>query len=84
MQIGNSRPLRVLGLIASGDEGQWHRRFEHDRIGGEWFQRSPDLVSAIDSARTHILRVHIRDGQTTRADRIVVAPTRPEQGGSKP
>lgn len=42
--------LRLLAT-APGDyvsEGQLHRRFEADRLHGEWFRPSPDLMELID------------------------------------
>jgi hypothetical protein len=80
LQIGNSRPLRCLGLI-DGDayvESQWHRRFAGQRISGEWFKRTPELVAAIKAERTHTLLSHPRDGRTTRLERIIaVQPSSP-------
>jgi hypothetical protein len=71
MQVGNSRKLRVLGLILNGDEQAWHRRFRDQRMSGEWFKRTPEMTAAIKEHRTHTMRAHIRDGRTTRAERIV-------------
>jgi hypothetical protein len=80
LQIGNSRPLRCLGLI-DGDayvESKWHRRFAAQRISGEWFKRTPELVAAIKAERTHTLLTHPRDGRTTRLERIIaVQPSQP-------
>ena len=73
LQIGNSRPLRCLGLIYSPQhtEGAWHHRFAAQRISGEWFKRTPELVAAIETERTHLLAEHVRDGRTTRLGRII-------------
>lgn len=51
-QVGNPRPLRLLGSISGGRalERAWHLRFQTDRIRGEWFAASPDLVDAIEGA----------------------------------
>lgn len=82
LQIGNSRPLRCLGLI-DGDanvESNWHRRFAAQRISGEWFKRTPELVEAIKAERTHALLTHPRDGRTTRLERIIAVQPTPLNG----
>lgn len=52
LQSGNPRPLRVLAEIQGGreEEGRWHERFDHLRIGGEWFEAAPELLEAIEAA----------------------------------
>jgi len=48
-----------------------NRRFRDQRMSGEWFKRTPEMTAAIKEHRTHTMRAHIRDGRTTRAERIV-------------
>jgi hypothetical protein len=72
LQAGNSRELRLLLVLRVGRpsmrgtdfpmrriERQWHERFAHLRIRGEWFRPEPELLD-------EILRVASTDG---RADR---------------
>lgn len=50
LQIGNPMPLFLLGAIEGtwSDERALHRRFQVIRLGGEWFQKHPDLLAYID------------------------------------
>jgi hypothetical protein len=54
LQTASPRELRVVGILRSDDratvEQQWHRRFAHLMTRGEWFQATPELISAIDQA----------------------------------
>jgi hypothetical protein len=40
LQTGSAHPLEVLSILSpsTADERAWHRRFEHLRVRGEWFQ----------------------------------------------
>lgn len=80
LQVGNSRRLRVIGLIWArpGVEAEWHRRWKSQRGIGEWFKRTPELTAAIKAESTHHLTKHRRDGLTTRAGRIKAVDPHPE------
>lgn len=50
LQRGNSRALTLIGLIPDcdrQDELSWHKRFKKNRLNGEWFSRTPELVASI-------------------------------------
>ena len=56
--IGVCCPVEVT-LLASmwvkdgkATEAQLHRRFKVDRVRGEWFRETPDLLAAIEEVRT--------------------------------
>lgn len=46
LQVGAPYPLRVL-LIVEEPEHKLHRRFKADRLQGEWFRPSSDLLRYI-------------------------------------
>lgn len=49
LQTGNSRPLVLLGQLPGTvqDEHAWHARFHKERIIGEWFTATPQLLVAV-------------------------------------
>lgn len=49
LQISQPAPLRLLAVIAGGRgvEANFHRRFAHAKIRGEWYTREPDLMAEI-------------------------------------
>ena len=50
------QPLVILGYTEGSrdDEAQYHKRFAHIRLHGEWFRRSDDLVDHISHLRFQI------------------------------
>lgn len=52
MQCHNHNQLRLLGDIPGGRrlEKEWHKKFSHLRVSGEWFSYTEDLKSAIEKA----------------------------------
>ena len=60
LQTGNSNALTVVGKFrgTKGDEARLHRMFAESRIirqdhsEGEWFERTPELLAAIDELTT--------------------------------
>ena len=54
LQIGNPEALRLLGVMAGkpSDERALHRRFNSDRVKGEWFRSSGNLIAFIESEST--------------------------------
>jgi hypothetical protein len=63
IKIGFSKdPKRRAGEISgaellakepggAGREGELHLRFQHLRVGGEWFEPGPDLIAYINALR---------------------------------
>jgi len=51
LQIGSPVPLSVIDRLRGGRwlERSLKRRFAHDRLHGEWFARTPDLLACIVS-----------------------------------
>jgi hypothetical protein len=51
LQTGNPRPFEVLGLLPGDreDEKAYHEHFRRDRIQGEWFDPSPELIILVAS-----------------------------------
>lgn len=49
LQTANSNPLTVLKVIEGTleDEKEWHKKFEKDKIKGEWFKSTKELQKAI-------------------------------------
>jgi hypothetical protein len=53
IQTGCPYPLVMLATFAGTyqDESGLHRQFKADRLCGEWFKRSPDLMALIEQNR---------------------------------
>lgn len=51
LQMNSPRRLRVLAARNGSrrDELELHRRYGEQRLHGEWFKRSPELVAVIES-----------------------------------
>ena len=50
LQIGNPRPLALIGVIKGVTqevEAEWHEQFRYCRCRGEWFHPLPDLLMKI-------------------------------------
>lgn len=47
MQTSNPGVLQLIGALEGDCEAAWHRRFADLLIRGEWYQATPDLMSAI-------------------------------------
>jgi hypothetical protein len=49
LQVGIPMPLKVLATCEGGraKEKEYHARFEHAHIRGEWFERVPDLLAEL-------------------------------------
>jgi hypothetical protein len=48
LQTGSIEPLELIGMLDGDprDEAEWHRRFRHLRVTGEWFRWTSELSSA--------------------------------------
>jgi len=46
-QTGNPRVLTTLAVIPNASEKALHERFAADRVRGEWFRISPDIMAFI-------------------------------------
>lgn len=40
-------PLELIGVSSTGTESEWHRRWSHIRVNGEWFQETSELLAEI-------------------------------------
>lgn len=47
LQTGSPEPLKLLGSIAGDSELNLHRKFDHLRVGGEWFELGPDELDQV-------------------------------------
>lgn len=49
LQTGHHEKLMLLASVPGTrlNEGQWHARFAHLRLRGEWFRPAPELLAAI-------------------------------------
>jgi hypothetical protein len=54
LQTASPYPLRLLASIVGSTEDEFglHKRFAADRLHGEWFTPSPDLLAYIESVST--------------------------------
>ena len=48
LQTGNPAKLHLIATISGDVERELHEQFKHDRISGEWFHASPELVNFIN------------------------------------
>lgn len=55
LQTGSAAPLQAVGVFESlgWQEAIWHRAFAAVRLGGEWFEPTPDLLASIEHFREH-------------------------------
>ncbi len=54
LQTGNPEQLHLIAIIAGNVERELHEQFKNDRISGEWFHPSPELLTFINGLnRTH-------------------------------
>lgn len=53
LQTGCPYPLILLGTVTGTYQGEraLHRQFGQHRLNGEWFQRTPELLAYIESAK---------------------------------
>lgn len=53
VQVGHSEPLRIIAVAQGGaaEEKQTHEKFSEDRIRGEWFRPSAQLIAHIGNIR---------------------------------
>jgi hypothetical protein len=49
LQTGSPIKLQVLGTVMGGQETEreYHNRFRHLRLDGEWFERTPEILEEI-------------------------------------
>lgn len=47
LQVASAFDLHVIAVIEGDHEHEWHRRFNADRTGGEWFRFTDELRAAI-------------------------------------
>lgn len=47
LQVASAHELRVICVIDGDHEQHWHRRFNANRAGGEWFHFTDELRAAI-------------------------------------
>lgn len=70
-------PLVFMGaLVGVHHEDRWHRRYEHLRAHGEWFEATPELLYAINTAITEAYMAPLLRGF---AKRLVEAQPDPWQ-----
>lgn len=80
LQAGNYRPLQLLGMIPGQPreaEAQWHQRFAHVRLKGEWFHPSVELLLAIEDEAV----IASRTLRAAAAENLVRANMRKDRGG---
>lgn len=56
LRTGSAEPLVLLGAIPGGDreEQAFHARFGSQRVQGEWFSPSPELLRIAAGERAHV------------------------------
>lgn len=60
LQIGNPRPLNIVGVIVGDCEVELHAMFKKYKISGEWFKPNANLIAYIVDHREKLPRVYNR------------------------
>ena len=54
LQTGSPTRLQIVGMVEGNRERELHMRFDRQRLHGEWFRESKELIGFIRSEASHI------------------------------
>lgn len=71
LQVGNPEPLKIIKILRGGREEETaiHKKFKRDRLRGEWYIPSPELLKFINDVDDNNLKGKI-DRYKIKANRI--------------
>ncbi len=86
LNTGSHDEQELLGYVKGTpeDEREWHERFDHLRMNGEWFRPGKDLLEAIDITTKDdvVLRIS-KQKQTEKKKQKEIVDVKKEEGTQK-
>lgn len=81
LQVGNPEKLLLYGTMPGDHEYELHHRFAHNRLQGEWFKATADLLGEFNADRIGtVFDGRLLESMTLPEDRPVIQEIDPQIG----